>query len=274
MRKQGISVSMILLAFVIAQSIVIVSLLYKGSSTIDVIAWISSVVIPLALFSYDLIKRKSLRFFLFAQRIKNLMGGRSATWDFAVTFNGNFSEKDIQAISTALQNNERYSGLKITQQGRLMRNIMIPGGINAELSVQSDPNPFDYATSSLNQIHFAIQNLRVSFRDTEEILDKKVIPLVNLMSSTLKVVSQVYGMTVAFDKASNPFFGLYLDKINPDDISDFRVLLVINDYEEKDQVTITQSKIQIVAHSPSAISNLGKEFLTFQPNLRLKLGHG
>jgi hypothetical protein len=90
----------------------------------------------------------------------------------------------------------------------------------------------------------------------------------------LKPTERTYNMTVEFDKLENPFFGLYLNRFNPEDIADFRVMLVINDYGERDTVTISDTKIQIVARSTHAIANLGKEFLTFHPNLKVRLRNG
>ena len=191
-----------------------------------------------------------------------------------MNLNGNFDTVDLDRIVKHLVSLPKYaSSIRVNTPYESGRFLTIQGGLNVELSLQeSSPTPLSRVSKTY--IHMAIHNLRVNLNDAINIIDKGIMPLVGEVEKGLKATEKTYSMTVEFDKAENPFFGLYLERFDPENIADFQVVIVINDYGEKDTVTILDSKIQILARSAHAISSLGKEFLTFHPNLRLRLRNG
>jgi hypothetical protein len=159
MRKHNVITQPILGAIVIAQSIIIVLLMVKVGTALEVAGWTSSVVIPLLTIAYTFMERYSLHFFLFAQKLKNWFGGRSATWYFALRLEGDFRENDLNALINHLVSLPKYTtSVKVSAPSNSGRFLMIRGGLNVELSLQQTGLE-TLASESRNYIYVAIQNL-------------------------------------------------------------------------------------------------------------------
>jgi hypothetical protein len=206
--------------------------------------------------------------------MRNWFGGKFATWNFALKLHGDFSEDSLNTVTRHLVDLQRYEGaIKISAPTKTSRVLMIRGGLNVEMSLQPGGNSV-LGGGKPSYIFVVIQNLRINLSEAASVLNKEIIPLVAEIEKVSKPAERLYGITVEFDKANNPFLGLYLERFDPSAISHFQIVLDIKDYGEDDLVTISGNKIQISASSFHAITELSKEFLTLHPKLEARLRDG
>lgn len=260
----------------ITQAIVIAYLLGDSSDSLLIIGWVTTAIFPLVSLIYNFGTQHSLRFYLLTQQLQNWFGGRSATWNFSVRIEGDFTKENVDESLRKLLEGQEFEGIRITRPTSKTATIIIPLGTTIDLTmgIQDGFSDLPKILGDKNYIHLSFRNFRVNLRDTGNLIERSILPVIGAIERGLKVSNRAYGMTINFDKSKNPFFGLYLGKVSPDEITAFNVDLTIKDYKADDKVSITESSVQITAHSANAIANLGKEFLTFHPNLRLRLRNG
>jgi hypothetical protein len=274
MRRQIFTTTAILAALVLTQAIVIMLLLFELGTKAEAAGWASAVILPLLAGTYDILKKHNVHFYLFTQRVRNYFGGRSATWNFAVRLYGSFTAASLdELVHKIIIIPTLGVGAKVSRPHDAGRIVSLRGGLNLEITLQASA-PEAFSSDQQPYIYILIHNLRVSYNEAADILDKEIIPLITRIESALRASDRLYGMTVEVDKMQNPFMGLYLDRFDPDEIENFQVVLLLRDFGEQDTVTISDTSIEISAHSAHAISSLGKEFLTFHPNLHARLRNG
>lgn len=230
------------------------------------LAWVL-LFLSIAVHLYKLLERNYLPFYLLVQRIKNRIGNPSANWNLIVRFEGRFVIDSIEIIHSKLLENYQDK-IKIKQKLKNFLSLTLENFINFDI-ILNEPEK-----ESASSISISFMNFRVSYQDSTRIIDNALLPLLGIIDRLVNPERSFYTMNIEFDEKKNPFYGLYVQRFKPEEITSFRVNLLIKDYQEKDIVEISKSSISISAQNDNAFQKLAQEFLSLSPDLKMRFKHG
>jgi len=136
---------------------------------------------------------------------------------------------------------------------------IVPPGLTRDTGGESD---------KLSRVYLHVLNLRVGYREGTAILEQELLPLANLIDNIIQPKSRSYSLVVNFKKTENPFLGLYLQRVRPENMERFEVIVSIDKYGEKDIVKVSETSICLLAYSPNAFQALATNFLSLSSALK------
>jgi hypothetical protein len=267
--------SLLLVALVIWLSI----LIEASKSPIEILAGLVSTVLPAAALFYSQLQKRSIRFFLFANRISGLLNDHVLTWRLSAKLTGDHIQpssidKIIQDITEELSHQFTIDTKRINKFSTL---IFIDPGPTLEISYvfpEADDTENYGLEDSRASLKILIRNYRIGYRQASHIIRKEVVPILEGISRSVKPAEQKFTFDIDFDRKRNPFWGLYITSIPAEIVSSFFVRLQVNAYSKNETVLISESKLTINTESETALQNLALEFLAFDSGLRERLTHG
>lgn len=166
------------------------------------------------------------------------------------------------------------SGPKISRISPYDTIVEIPSGPTLHIAYLTERSYDSESLDSDPSLHIAINNYRVGYRQATRVLRREIVPVLELITETVRATTETYSLRLDFDGGRNPFFGLYLAHLSPGIVSQFHIRLVINDPASTGTVQISESQLAINTHSWNAMQNLAAEFLAYAPQLRGRLSNG
>lgn len=267
-----------LIVILIGQALLISMMVANKSTADQIVGYITGGFIPAVTLLFAYIQKRSLRLFLFSQRIRSVFSGRTPAWKLSAQFAGeNITHQTFeQVISKLLATPPGVNSVSIVRVNEDVRHVVMTPGPTVELSFhrarQSPASGFEEQLPSYIQL--LIRNYEVDYIKAAFAIEHKIIPTLEAITSVIQNVDAKYSMVIEYDKNSNPFFGLYVAHIDPALVSSFSVRLIINDYEPTDIIDISETKLAIHTRSQNALQGLALEFLTFDLRLGDKLQNG
>jgi hypothetical protein len=206
-----------------------------------------TIVLGWLLFALQFTANQSESFYLFLRRNWLFVTNPECLWNMQVSMNGSYDRTIFSIIDDCLQ---RYGdSLRITKLSNTRQLYRIKS-ISIEISVDED----------VGEIYFSIYDLEVSYRRSKDIIEKEISKLFELIQTKIKPDSRRFGLKIEF-KGSNPYYGLYVKRMNVDDVQGFNITFKV----ENDRVAITKTCLEINTDSIQNLSILSKEYITLSP---------
>ena len=244
---------------------------------IELLSWVTGAILPLSFIIFNLLRQRSLRFFILVSRFRTLISDTTPTWILSASWSGETITADlISEIYTRLKSNGdknyKVKGVKIHKDSW---HINITPGPSLELNYyQHIESPIGESQEpSSAYIHLRIQNYRVGYRRTSYSIKHEISPILETINQIIGKSNAKYTLKIDFEKSKNPFLGLYLSHLPLEAVSRFVVKLDLSDIHSANQVTVSEDSIAINTQSQSALQNLALEFLTYDFGLVKRLAN-
>lgn len=260
---------------ILSQSWIIWAILQQSRDTLTLLGWISGATIPAIILVFNIFKSRSTRFFIFVNQIRSLLSDSTPRWELKAQWQGvaiapNTLEKLVDSFRTYTANGIKTT---VTKSDASTYLIFISPGPILEITY-SKPTPSVVEVGAEDNppyIYARIRNYNVSFRRAAHAIRKEILPVIERVNSVIGTSEVRYSLSIEFDKSQNPFFGLYLSQLPEEVVSKFIVRLNVSDYQSKDEVLISETKILINTQSQNALQHLALEFLSLDYNLSRRL---
>lgn len=229
------------IAWLATASLVGYILLNPGRFFID-----GTLVLGWLLFSVQQTINHSEKAFIYWNKIKSLITNPSCSWNMDVMFKGDFTINVFEEIEDVLKKHPKKIDKIRTISDR--RKIYQLENLNVEISITD---------SGLN---FEIQNLKVSYRDSKQVINNDISHLFEHLQNRLQTRETNFNLTVDF-QGTNPYYGLYINRLNAEHINQFNIRFKLDD----DRVIVSNRRIEVSTSNLTKMRNLTQDYLTFSP---------
>ena len=213
------------------------------------------------------LQKHNLSFYFWWLRWKNKLRNYKAKWSLFIRFSGKFNEDIIKELEDFILSKEKIKGnKKIIRTTNQSIEFSIDDTIRFEVIYEPE-SPLD---STVGDISFKLFAFEIGCNDAEEKLNSKIVPLLEIFRDFLRPQKTSYTLDVDF-QGRNPFYALYIEHLKPEQIDDFNVNLVIDEYTKGtrgDNVSIKKDKVNIVTSSSNSLALLAKDFIFLSPAIK------
>lgn len=182
----------------------------------------------------------------------------STNLEFAIQYE--LSPEQESAIDMAIDSIfTLFPNAKIWQDGTTQKIVHV-SGFTVRIKLLHD---FSTDNSELltTNLHIDLTEMVIPYRRIENTLAKKMGPLFEKLSLSIRAEWTKYTARVRYDGAS-PFFGLYVKKLPPHQVSKFHCELFEIVGDETDNVTIGKEETIINTTSIANLLSLSKKYLS------------
>lgn len=271
-KKKDFLFWIIVVIITVGQVILVVSLIRNSNSLLDAFAWITGAIIPAIGFLVDQLQKRSLRFFLFTNKLRSRFSTFSPTWNVSAVIRGeNVTKEVLDQIVKKLGDLQRSKKtVKVKSLNANSYLVYITPGPTLEVTYTSvRPSPvYEMGDEEVPYIRVSIKNYRVGFVQAEQAIRREIAPILETVTGVAPNVDARYNLTIEFDKNKNPFFGLYIAQLPPEAVSKFSIRLSIDDHGPNDTVLISESQVAINTRTQASLQDLAIEFLSFDSGLQ------
>ncbi len=169
------------------------------------------------------IVRQSPRLYLSWSRFKYALLNKETTWDLSLQFRGRFDRDHVEKFvhRIALENVGETEVLDSSDTRFLIRYRRL-------FTIELQLGPGDEALAGITHadarfatLDVTVYEQQVSYRRSRRVLENLLIPFVEQVKGEFAPESVSFSLRVRFD-GNNPFFGLYLQQLRPDLVSEFQ----------------------------------------------------
>jgi hypothetical protein len=180
-----------------------------------------------------------------------------ANWEFAVQYLIRPEQDSVieQATNSIL---EVFPEAKLWQNEPTQKIVHVPGFTARFELLRNAPIESEQPTTNL---FLELTDMNVPYRHTKRILSKKIAPLLEKLSTNLGAEWVKYTLRIKYDGA-NPFFGLYVKKLPPHQITRFHCELFEVVGNETDNVTVGKEETVIITASITSLLELSQKYLS------------
>jgi hypothetical protein len=184
--------------------------------------------------------------YLTVQRWRCVMLGLDTTWNFIarITTRGPFDIEPFRRKFMALQGPNN----KIITQ------------TDGSISITFADTSFVIFPVGDEELDIHVNNINVSYRRSDSVLDERIGPLIEMLQRELLVDKASFFLDVKFSDI-NPFLGGYLRRIAEKDLKGFNVSFVFH----ADEVTVTKDNVKVKANSFSELVSVSRRVLALSP---------
>ncbi|WP_459499868.1 hypothetical protein [Bacillus sp. C1] len=207
-----------------------------------------TIIIGWLLFAIQATYNNSNIFFLFIQRIKFHLSNKECLWNMRIYMMSNLSSEALEELDVKLREIYSTNELKVRQISETRKDYKL-GAIRFEVTWDEERKQFV----------FDIQDMEISYRGSKIIFEEKLDVIVNELKRVFQPYNERYSVRIEF-KGNNPYFGLFLKKIDPTNI-DFNASFYIQD----NKVSIYKKQIEINSGTYDQLKNLAKSYLALSP---------
>jgi hypothetical protein len=218
--------------------------------------------------TYQWLHSHNLKFYLWIQRQRHKwFPSKSSTWDIQAKWQGNGGEDSLAEFEKWLKSH--YSGeILVWKQVKGLRSYQVDGRFNIESSYEVKGTT-ENDSSFLSVLR--IYALTVNFSESKDIMNKDVIPLLHKMIDLVRPIAneQAYNLTMNFTGKQNPFIGLYIQGLHPQEIKQFQIVVSPHMYDKETTgiVRVSPGNLSISTHSIREFEMMATDFLSFAPSL-------
>lgn len=195
------------------------------------------------LFAVQITINHSERMYLFIKRILFNIKNESCVWNIQAELNGNFDRTLFEKLDIEFSDigNDSYRIIKISN----VRRIYKLHTISIEIVLDTP-----------EILHLYVHDMRVSFRDSKDIIDKNLANIFEKVQYVAKADSGEFGMHVLFGEY-NPYFSFFIKRLNAKDIHQYNIKFSV----EQDRIAVSNNGIEITADSFNKLNQLSKSYL-------------
>ncbi len=217
---------------------------------IAVIPW----SIPLIKMLYDSFPT----FYLFVNKIIAITINNSTRWEFSVKYTMPQLSKDYleDAMNVILKS---FPDAKMWQNEKGQKIIRLTG-ITMRLKYVNIRQPEDEEETT--NLFVDMTDMNIPYRLTNKTLQHRMWPLIEKLTNTIKPDLVQYTMRVKYD-GPNPFFGLYIRRLPPNQIINFHCELFEIIGGEKENVSIHKEETVIISASMENFRTVSMKYLLF-----------
>jgi hypothetical protein len=203
----------------------------------------------------------SARIYLMFSRFMAWIGSTPTNWEFANQYilpnNVEQNEAAEQIIKSIL---EHFPKATLWQNTATQKIIHAPS-FTIRVKVLQELSSIE-SNISTNSLYVDFTDMNVPYRYTEKTLLKTIAPLLERLEKALTPEWVKYIFRIKYD-GNNPFFGLFIRKIPPKQISKFHCELFEVTGIEKDNVAISKEETVIITTSIISLLALSRKYLSF-----------
>jgi hypothetical protein len=203
----------------------------------------------------------SARIYLAANRFIAWFVSAPTSWEFANQYmlpdKVDQNEAAEQAVKSIL---EHFPKAALWQNTATQKIVHAPS-FTIRVKVLQELSPTE-PNISTNSLYIDFTDMSVPYRYTEKTLLKTIAPLLERLAGVLKPEWVKYAFRIKYD-GNNPFFGLYVRKMPPNQISKFHCELFEVIGTEKDNVAISKEETVIMTTSIASLLALSRKYLSF-----------
>ncbi|MGN4807854.1 hypothetical protein ACTFSP_09625 [Bacillus cereus group sp. MYBK108-2] len=189
-------------------------------------------------------------FFMFVKRMKFQIQNPDCVWNMRMYMMTNASGNLLDELDLKLAQIYTADQLKIRQISMVRRDYKL-GAIRFEVNYNEDKKEFI----------FDIQDMEVSYRGSKRIFDDKLDILINDLRRVFQPYNERYHVGIEF-KELNPYFGLFLKKLDSKNIDGFNVSFHMKD----SQINVYKKQIEISSGNYENLKSTAKSYLALSPN--------
>jgi len=229
-----------------------------------------------AAFLQNLTKNSLTVYFLW-QRLRIRFNIRAVTrWSFSVRFDGHFGSDALHRALQVLSNPERYAYPIVIEAGD-NRSALLSVDDSLLISASLETAEFSEAgrAGGGEMDHFAVVSKiqELPYRFSVEKIEQQILPMLSILRDELRPNKSSYELNVDF-RGVNPFFQVYIARLRPEQIGDFRVVLRVDSGtpDRKERVEISKTNVHVTAASTDSFKRLADDFILLSPNVRMLTG--
>lgn len=205
-----------------------------------------TLVLGWLLFSVQQTVNYSEKAFIYWNKLKYFITNPSCSWNMDVMFKGPFTINTFEQIEDVLKKHpKRIDKIRTISDQRKMYQLE---NFNVEVSI---------IDSGLN---FELQNLKVSYRDSKQVINNDISHLFERLQNRLQISETNFNLTVDF-QGTNPYYGLYINRLNAEHINHFNIRFKLDD----DRVIVSDRRIEVSTSDLTKMRSLTQDYLTFSP---------
>lgn len=240
MRKNYFVYLFLILLFIV----IILTLLIKFSLITSVIiitlsGWFS--------FAFKILYSKWEWFYLSFNRIIYIFANPDTTWNMTIKYTFK-TEKEIK--------HKLIENLLLSDKLKEAKLINLESG---DFEIRSGRLIFQFVLHN-NELEVHVLDLPVTYNKSIEIIETTLNPFFEEIEQIILPDKKIYFLKVTFD-GSNPYFGLYLNKIPKNSLIHFDVSFII----DTGKVEITKDSVTLLSESKSLLANLTRNYLALTP---------
>lgn len=196
--------------------------------------------------------------YLFVNRIIAITVNSSTRWEFSIKYVlPQNSKNQLESAANIIM--KSFQDAKLWQNEAEQKIIRLSGITirlkNIDILHSNDED------NSLN-LFIDMTDMNVPYRLTNKTLEHRMWPLIEKLTNTLKPDLVQYTMRVKYDKP-NPFFGLYIRRLPPNQITNFNCELFEIIGGEKESVSIHKEETVIISASMANFRTVSRKYLLF-----------
>lgn len=205
-----------------------------------------TILIGWFLFVFQYTLDHSEKIYMHFQRGKSWISNHSNQWDFQFEFNSNdLKIEELVPLISEITKVKKNIDINLSRS-----QITTENGLKIEISK-------DIAT---NKVVFQINDLLVPYRESKEIIDNEVHPIVESISQKYTLENVKYILNINL-KDANPYYGFLLKKKSDNsNVTHFQVKLKIG----SGRVDIINNRVIISASKYTELARITKDYLTFK----------
>jgi hypothetical protein len=217
---------------------------------IAVIPWL----VPLFKMLYDSFPK----IYMFVNRIIASTLNTSTRWEFSIKYSLPLDSGDyLKSASDAIL--KYFPDAKLWQNESNQKIIKLTG-----ITVRLKNVDILQTGDEENNVNLFVDmtDMNVPYRMTNKMLEHRMWPLIEKVTGSLRPDVVQYTMRVKYDKP-NPFFGLYIRRLPPNQITNFNCDLFEIVGGEKESVSIHKEETIIISESMNNFRTVSRKYILF-----------
>lgn len=215
------------------------------------------------------LSKEFLPLYFWIERLKlSIRSDTTSIWWFNARYNDISSKEVFDNILPALRN----SRFKIKSLSETDREIELE--IDDTIRVCFTFIPYNESAFNVNEISLSSRKLEISYGRAKQKLSTQIEPFLQLVESNIRPESCSFELNIEFS-GNNPFFNVYIARLSPNKVQDFRVVLHVDGNSPKsktDRVEISKEKVRVIAESTNSFRKLAEDFILITPDTKLLIG--
>jgi hypothetical protein len=190
--------------------------------------------------------QRTPRLYFAWSRLKYRLTNVGTSWNLGVRLNGDFHPADLErfARQLAADSNTKTRLLDLGHE----RVLLHYGGLFTIELMLTAPDAIETSTADYSTLTLAILDQQVSYRASTVMLEDTLIPLIERIQKFFPSSEALYSLRIRFD-GHNPFFGLYVQQMRQDLITDFQFEFHLPSSEAREYVRVGKDQLTIVSGS-------------------------
>lgn len=214
------------------------------------------------------LNRHNMAFYIWFQRmLHTIFPSKSVTWDIMARYTSPQGPEVLDSFGSAVatQYNPSPRMVRTTESSR---EYSVANRFHVAISVSPGPQSSD---GPLSEFVLRLNTLTVNYSEARDVLDSQVMPLLEAFDRLVRAADEetAYNITIGFEGAANPYMGLYVQGLQPQEVQNFRVTLRPYAYtlDRADRIDITPKVMSITVHSLQLFRTAVQDYSVFAPRL-------